>query len=212
MIKSQSLRLIVAACSMLAACSFRAAETKTPVHNWERIWYPHLELSRDFQTLVLLEPSKDNGLQLTLAFNFPEKEERLIKDKVPKTAVERLHLPDGTIIAGKFEGETAVDSVWHGQVEMKLNCDFPWQRNVLDEAWLEVQLNGRTCARSQGCIETGRRENRRSKTRRRHEKLGRKGYDFGVDAGGISHCSNAWPTQLLHAPATLSSSSKFPSR
>ncbi len=129
---------------MLFVLTLHAEDVKAPLHNWKRIEFakPPND-SPDYGTFMDLSPDKDKGLRFDLNFGYQWKDIPPALVKVPKNVVVRLHLADGKILDGKASGG---DGFGHGgETVVTYIYFFPWQPNVLEEAWLEVHLPERVC-------------------------------------------------------------------
>jgi hypothetical protein len=56
----------------------------------------------------------------------------------------RLHLSDGTIVKPKDPVAWGGGVVMTGAITWDVMCLFPWSRNALEEAWIEISLPGQT--------------------------------------------------------------------
>lgn len=134
----------------LVALTRHAHAAPQEAHIWRRIEYPPIPVpSLETEKLTVLVGSGGGGEASHLRFDVLWSARRnaplpaVIAD--PSRFVVRLHLPDGKIIQPN-NGQRAASWIGAGGmgVTWSLIYIFPWQTNVMDEAWIEFALAGQT--------------------------------------------------------------------
>jgi hypothetical protein len=133
-------------CLMLALATWRPAraeDLKAMRHNWDHIAYPRLPALSDgsHAPRLVLQNRKDAGLEFVLSYYVPDPQEQNRKKlPSPEKITVRLHSPADKVT--DLEPDE-LSGVGFGDARGG-TCDylyrFPWKRNVLEEAWLEVRL------------------------------------------------------------------------
>lgn len=139
---------------MSFAIAARAAEggpeaPPKPAHAWERIDYPPLPVPglETAKLDVLVGSGSEDGkphLRFDVMWSAPRN--AMLPEAIADASnfVVKLHLGDGTVVvpeAGRpprWFGAGGAGTTW------SITYLFPWQRNAMDEAWIEFGLLGRT--------------------------------------------------------------------
>lgn len=143
--------IIALVCVVVIAPTEEMQAAPAPVHTWKSIEYPPLPVpGLEAQKLTVSVGSGGGHEESHLRFDIMWSALRdapwppIIADA--GKFVVRLHLSDGTIVLPKPEkrppswrgGGSMVGMTW------SLIYIFPWQRNLMDEAWIEFVLPGQT--------------------------------------------------------------------
>lgn len=122
-------------------------------HTWSSISYPDVKCRFASGTASALFSAVDQpdakGLRFSLGFGWPkaaEKEEGFVAPDGSKIRL-RLHFADGSIVAPQhsdfdkpFPRWSHTGRNWHG----RFSCFFPWGKNQMQEAWLELTFPERS--------------------------------------------------------------------
>lgn len=125
-----------------------AADEAPPAHKWTTIAYPPLPSMPEgtiTPSLSLNHPDED-GFQFVLNYYVARNsdEPRPEKPAADKITV-RLHLPDGKVVEPKVDALRGGVGFGNSRgVTYHYPYKFPWSRNVLEEAWIELRLPERT--------------------------------------------------------------------
>lgn len=120
-----------------------AQDVKPARHNWSSIRYPHLPIgARGSVVPGFIVLNGKDGLELVIWYSFREDDKDQEKLPPVKKVLARLHSTDGEVIDSK-PGQVSVEGDL-GMMEYSYNCRFPWARNVLAEAWIEIRLPEQT--------------------------------------------------------------------
>jgi hypothetical protein len=123
----------------------QASLQPTAPHAWSEIAYAGIP-APDATTrvpLVRLTNQGARGLVFVLEFSAPDSEAY----RFPRDAdiVVRLHRPNGQVVEPAPDGHRGQVGVGNAGWESHgYDYVFPWQENILEEAWIECRLFGRT--------------------------------------------------------------------
>jgi hypothetical protein len=126
---------------VLATITQSSAEPAV-VHSWRRINYPSFGDPRlgGHGPSVLISCGQ-SGFQFTILSD-GESLPAVIADASQISA--RLHLPDGTVVPPHPDQGLGWVGVSGAGTSWSRIFKFPWQRNAMDEGWVELDLAGRT--------------------------------------------------------------------
>ena len=144
----RSITAIVSIVMMAPSDEVQAAPA--PVHMWKSIEYSPLPvpgLEAEKLTVLVGSGGGDEESHLRFDILWSARRDAPLPPVIADAGkfVVRLHLSDGTIVLPKPEKRPPS---WMGAGSMGITWSliyiFPWQRNVMDEAWIEFDLPGQT--------------------------------------------------------------------
>jgi hypothetical protein len=125
-------------------CPAVAQDTNVKRHNWDHIAYPTLPALPDgFQAPTLALYKRDAGLQFSLSYYVPATKEPRNEPPSAEKITVRLHSADGKIAEPEPDENRGAFGIGDHRGHLcGYDYRFPWKRNVLEEAWIELRLPG----------------------------------------------------------------------
>ena len=142
-------RLLACIASLILACTSNGLAAPPAVHSWKGISYPPLPVPGLESGSIMVHVGSgqsDEESQLRFEVGWSGARDAVLPGPLTDSTklVMRLHLPDGKVVLPNAVKPMAWWGIESDTTIYSMHCEFPWQGNQMDEAWIEIALPGQT--------------------------------------------------------------------